>query len=67
LSRLYPRLFEKTNENNFFCDACELGKHIRSSYVSSGSRSSSIRSSSIFEFVHSDVWGLCPTITFNGF
>jgi GAG-pre-integrase domain len=62
LSRLYPRLFEKTNENNFFCDACELGKHIRSSYVSSGSRSSSI-----FELVHSDVWGLCPTITFNGF
>jgi GAG-pre-integrase domain len=62
LSRLYPRLFEKANENKLFCDACELGKHTRSSYVSFGSRSSGI-----FELVHSDVWGPCLTTTFNGF
>jgi hypothetical protein len=40
----------------------ELEKHIRSSYVSSDSRSSGV-----FELVHSDVWDLCPTITFNEF
>jgi transposase InsO family protein len=33
------------------CDACELGKHTRSSYSSSGSRSSLD-----FDLVHSDVW-----------
>jgi GAG-pre-integrase domain len=62
LSRLYPRLFEKANENKLFCDVCELGKYTRSSYVSSSSRSSGV-----FELVHSDVCGPCPTITFNRF
>jgi transposase InsO family protein len=61
LSRLYPSLFEKANKEILVCDACEFGKHIRSSYVSSGSRSSCI-----FELVHSDVCGLCPTTYVNG-
>jgi GAG-pre-integrase domain len=62
LSRLYPSLFEKANKEILVCDACEFGKHTRSSYVSSGSRSSCI-----FELVHSDVWRPCPTTSVNGF
>jgi GAG-pre-integrase domain len=50
LSQLYPRLFKKTKEDKLFCDSCELGTHTRSSYVSSGNRSSCI-----FELIHSDV------------
>jgi GAG-pre-integrase domain len=42
LSRLYPRLFEKAKKDNFFCDACELEKHTRGSYVSSGNMSSCV-------------------------
>jgi GAG-pre-integrase domain len=49
LSRIYPHLFEKTKENKFFCDACELGKHTKSSYVTGSRRSG------IFELVHSNV------------
>jgi GAG-pre-integrase domain len=62
LSRLYPSLFEKANKEILVCDACEFDKHTRSSYVSSGSRSSCI-----FELVHSDVWGPCPTTSVNEF
>jgi GAG-pre-integrase domain/Integrase core domain len=62
LSRLYPPLFKKSNKEKLVCDACELGKHTRSSYSSSGSRSSLT-----FDLVHSDVWGHCPTIVVNGY
>jgi Integrase core domain len=43
-------------------DACELGKHIRSSYASFGSRSSCL-----FDLIHFDVWRSCPITTLNGF
>jgi GAG-pre-integrase domain len=62
LSRLYPPLFEKTNKEKLVCDACEFGKHTRSSYSSSRSRSSLI-----FDLVHSVVWGHCPTTAVNGY
>jgi GAG-pre-integrase domain len=62
LSRLYPPLFEKANKEKLVCDACEFGKHTRSSYSSSGSRSSLI-----FDLVHSDVWGPYPTTAVNGY
>jgi GAG-pre-integrase domain len=52
LSRLYPPLFEKVIKEKLVCDACELGKHTRSSHFSFGNRSSLI-----FDLVHSDVWG----------
>ena len=58
LSRMYPHLFEKANKEKLVCDACELGKHIRSSYASS-----SRRSPGSFDVVHSNVWGPCPTTT----
>jgi GAG-pre-integrase domain len=62
LSRLYPPLFEKANKEKLVCDACEFGKHTRSSYSSSRSRNSLI-----FDLVHSDVWGPCPTTAVNGY
>jgi GAG-pre-integrase domain len=61
LSRLYSPLFEKANKEKLVCDACEFGKHIRSSYSSSG------RSSLVFDLVHSDIWGPCPTTAVNGY
>jgi GAG-pre-integrase domain len=61
LSRLYPSLFEKTNKEKLVCDACELGKHTKSSYASSCNRSSCL-----FNLIHSDVWRPCPTIILNG-
>ena len=62
LSRLYPALFESANKQKLVCDACEFGKLTRSSYVSSGHRSSCA-----FDLIHSDVWGPCSTSSMNGF
>jgi Integrase core domain/GAG-pre-integrase domain len=62
LSRVYPPLFEKANKEKLVCDACEFGKHTRSSYSSSGSRSYLA-----FDLVHYDVWGPCPTTAVNGY
>jgi transposase InsO family protein len=59
---LYPPLFEKANKEKLVCDACELGKHTRSLYSSSGSRSSLA-----FDLVQSDVWGPYPTTAVNGY
>jgi hypothetical protein len=47
LSMLYPSLFEKVNKKRLVCDACELDKHIRSTYVRSNSRSSCFLSNSL--------------------
>ncbi|KAJ6802344.1 uncharacterized protein M6B38_194815 [Iris pallida] len=52
LSKLYPAIYEEVNKEKLVCDACELGKLTMSSYVSSGHRSPSV-----FDVVHSDVWG----------
>jgi Integrase core domain len=62
LSMLYPSLFEKTDKSKLVCDACELGKLTRSSYVSSGHRSSCI-----FDLIHFDIWGPCFTNSMNGY
>jgi transposase InsO family protein len=55
---LYPSLFEKVNKEKLMCDACELGKHTKSS-----SANSCNRSSCLFNLIHSDLWGPCPTTT----
>jgi hypothetical protein len=60
LERLYPSKYEKADKQKLVCDACEFGKHTRSSYVSSGSRSSHA-----FDLVHSDVWGPSSTTAMN--
>jgi hypothetical protein len=50
LSRLYLSLFEKANDGKLVYDACEFGKYIKSSYVSSDSRSPNV-----FDLVYFDV------------
>jgi Integrase core domain/GAG-pre-integrase domain len=62
LSRLYPSLFEKADKSKLICDACEFGKLTKSSYVSSGHRSSCG-----FDLIHSDIWGPCSTNSMNGY
>lgn len=62
LSILYPLLYEKADKQKLVCDACEFGKHTRSSYVSSGNRSANA-----FDMIHSDVWGPCSITSVNGY
>ena len=45
--------------DDFHCESCQLGKHIRRSYPPK----TSSRASTLFELVYSDVWGPCPTKT----
>jgi GAG-pre-integrase domain len=52
LEHLYPLKYEKTNKQKLVCDGCEFKKHTRSSFVSSGSKSSHE-----FDLIHSDVCG----------
>ncbi|MFS7989993.1 putative RNA-directed DNA polymerase [Helianthus anomalus] len=49
--------------DNFHCESCQLGKHTRRPYPPKASS----RTVSIFELVHSDVWGPCPVKTTLGF
>ena len=51
MSKMFPHEMFKVNRSNLMCDACEYGKHTRSSYVSRG-----LRSLSPFILIHSDVW-----------
>lgn len=52
LSRMFPSLFASSCKDKLVCDVCELAKHTRATYPSS-----SERSQTPFEIVHSDVWG----------
>jgi hypothetical protein len=47
---LYPTLFNATEKEKLVCDACEFGKHTRSSYIPCG-----VRSKKLFHTIHSDV------------
>ncbi|WVZ66155.1 hypothetical protein U9M48_015421 [Paspalum notatum var. saurae] len=61
LSRMYPELFTRVDKKKLVCDACELGKHTRSTYSAT-----SLRSCEPFILIHSDVWGPCPVASVNG-
>jgi hypothetical protein len=52
LGQAYPSLYDKVCKDNLVCDACEYGKHIRSSYVISDNRSTIP-----LQTIHCDVWG----------
>jgi hypothetical protein len=52
LGQLYPNLYSRIKKDSLVCDACEFGKHTRSSYVSSDNRSTQP-----LHTIHSDVWG----------
>ena len=61
LSKMYPELFRKIDKGRLVCDACELGKHTRSTYGAIG-----LRSCEPFILIHSDVWDPCPVTSVNG-
>ena len=61
MSKMYGELFNKIDKRKLVCDACELGKHTRSSYRPSG-----VRSCEPFILIHSDVWGPCPVTSLSG-
>jgi hypothetical protein len=50
LSKLYPDVFKKVDTSRLVYDACELGKHTRSTYASIG-----LRSCEPFILIHYDV------------
>jgi hypothetical protein len=50
LSKLYPDIFKKVDRSRVGSDACELGKHTRSTYPSIG-----LRSYESFILIHSNV------------
>jgi len=60
MSRMFPNEMCKVDKRKLVCDACEFGKHTRTSYVSSG-----LRSVSPFILIHSDVW-TSPLISASG-
>jgi hypothetical protein len=62
LNKFYPAMFKGVDRNKLVCDACELGKHTRSTYSSIG-----LRSCEPFTMIHSDVWGPCSITSLSGF
>jgi hypothetical protein len=62
LSKLYPDIFKKVDKSRLACDACELGKHTRSTYPSIG-----LRSYESFVLIHYGVWGPCWVTSVSGF
>jgi hypothetical protein len=58
--KVVPDVMCGVDKNKLVCDACEFGKHTRTSYVSRG-----LRSISPFVLIHSDVW-TCPVISISG-
>ena len=57
---IFPEEMKKVDKDKLVCDACEYGKHTRTSYVSRG-----LRSTSPFVLIHSDVWTY-PVVSVSG-
>ena len=53
LGQLYPTLYNKVSKESLICDACQIGKQTRSTYVPSDNRSNVP-----LQAIHSDVWVL---------
>ena len=60
MSRMFSEQMCKVDKCKLLCDACEFGKHTRTSYVSRG-----LRSVSPFILIHSDVW-TSPVVSLSG-
>jgi len=56
LKKLFPH-FQKLSHLN--CESCQFAKHHCSSYVPRVNK----RATSLFELIHSDVWGPCPVLS----
>jgi transposase InsO family protein len=62
LNKLYLDVFKGVDGKRLMCDACELGKHTRSTYPSI-----SLRSCEPFMLIHSDVWGPSSITSLSGY
>ena len=62
LGQLYPDPYSRINKDSLVCDACEFGKHTRSSDMSSDNRSTQP-----LHTIHSDVWGPSGVRSINGY
>ncbi|KAJ9553824.1 hypothetical protein OSB04_017869 [Centaurea solstitialis] len=60
LKRLYPQLSHLSSLN---CNSCQFAKHHRVHLIPKDNK----RAASLFELVHSDVWGPCPVTSKSGF
>jgi hypothetical protein len=60
MSKIFPEEMKNVDKGKLVCDACEYGKHTRTSYVSRG-----LRSTSPFVLIHSDVW-MSPVVSISG-
>jgi transposase InsO family protein len=60
MSKILPEEMKNVDKGILVCDACEYGKHTRTSYVSRG-----LRSTSPFVLIHSDVW-TSPVVSISG-
>ena len=60
MSKIFPEEMKKVDKEKLVCDACEFGKHTRTSYVSRG-----LRSTLPFVLIHSDVW-TSPVVSVSG-
>ena len=49
MTKIFPEEMKKVDKDKLVCDACEYGKHTRTSYVSRG-----LRSTSPFVLIHSE-------------
>lgn len=58
---LFPSFKATCKDHKFQCVVCELSKHTRSNYIPRISRAPSI-----FDLIHSDVWGPSPVTAFSG-
>jgi hypothetical protein len=61
LTKLYPDVFKKVDKSRLVSDACELGKHSRSTYASI-----CLCNCEPFILIHFDIWGPCSVTSMSG-
>lgn len=61
LKVLFPSFFESISDNVLQCQVCQLAKHCRTTFPTSSNKSVSL-----FELIHSDVWGPAPVNSIDG-
>jgi hypothetical protein len=61
LCLLFPSFIKACKDHKFQCEVCELSKHTHTSYIPRIHRPSSV-----FDLIHSDVWGPSPVMAFSG-
>ncbi|GMI69800.1 hypothetical protein HRI_000649300 [Hibiscus trionum] len=61
IKRMFPNLFLNNNSSSFTCAICQLAKHTRTTYLPA-----SLKLTSPFSTIHSDIWGPCKVPSTSG-